>query len=152
MRAPRRERRQPSAARIATAVQKFRTLRFVLTAEVAADAGESGNRQDECFQRIYLDVPAPRMKGRKRDDQYRACCSNHSQEAVGRIADLVVEQLSAMLVWDTRRTFKPVGCRPGKCYGIHDGARTLIGLHFHEDDGRRWVRVDNGFLLNLPID
>lgn len=129
---------------------EFRTLRLRMTAQShVVDSGPSN--KPSFHQQLYFDIRAPKMKGRRKDDQYMAYWADVEPDLLQREVQEGIDHLFAMLAFDLPRTYE-IGPRKGRRYGIIDGAAGYTGVSIHELDGRRWVRATNGYLVNIPIE
>lgn len=126
---------------------EFRTLRVRLVAE-HMPVCQGNPCKPDYYQVLFHETRAPSQSWGARDDAYMAHWAGMAPEAIRGLVATAVDDLAADLAADIPLAVR-LGMREGpKQHGFRDGPLQNYGVVVKERDGRQWLRLRNGFLVN----
>lgn len=131
---------------------EFSTLRTRLTASLWTPRGR-GEPQLIFFQRYYYDHSAPKQSFGDRDNKHMNYWASVDPDVLRAEVERSVAAVFQLLAFDHVQTMSVASIRK-----LRGEKRTFIDLPIREAaveiarrDGRRWIRVFNGFLANVEV-
>jgi hypothetical protein len=129
----------------------FREFRVTLSAEVIGQDAK-GKPFHRFNQRLYYEVPAARLAGitklAERNMQFwRADEGRAVRDTLAAAPAALVE----MLAFDIPQTVRLGRIRGKQTYFLDPGQVSTYWVAIHEAESRQWLRLRNGYLVNLPL-